>query len=72
MSEYTVIPSILSNPSKAKRHIQITHSDGLNKSPPCVVCGKIFKHAQVLKDHLRTSHNIYKQQYEKMYTQNDF
>ena len=24
-----------------------------------MVCGKIFKHTQLLKDHLRKAHNIY-------------
>ena len=37
---------MLSNPAKAKRHVDMTHLGHLDKSPPCMVCGKRFKNIE--------------------------
>ena len=34
-----------------------------------MVCGKIFKNDPTLKHHLRSMHNIFKADYEKVYDQ---
>ena len=57
-------------PGSARRHFNMTHlgdSDIPGKSPPCMVCGKRFKHIQTLKDHLRKIHQVYQAQYDKVY-----
>jgi uncharacterized C2H2 Zn-finger protein len=61
---------VFATPGSAKRHFDMTHLDMAEKSQPCFECGKRFRHSQLLKDHLRKTHNIYKAQYEKVYGSN--
>jgi predicted transcriptional regulator len=61
---------VLSNPAKAKRHVDMTHLGHLDKSPPCMLCGKRFKNIETLKQHLRKTHNIFQAQYERLYDPN--
>ena len=61
---------VLATKATAKRHFDMTHAAEMGStvnSPPCMICGKVFKHDLLLKCHLRKMHNIYKAQYEKVY-----
>jgi len=69
-SQCLICGKVLSNPAKAKRHVDMTHLGHLDKSPPCMVCGKRFKNIETLKQHLRKTHNIFQAQYEKMFYPN--
>ena len=55
----------------ARRHHHMMHEARKSTmSPPCMLCGKTFKHLSTLKDHLRKAHSIYQSQYMEMYLKN--
>ena len=61
---------VFATTGSANRHFKMTHSGDLviqGKSPPCFLCGKRFKHENILKDHLRKKHQVYQPQYDEVY-----
>ena len=45
--------------ASAKRHYDLVHNAGSDRSASCHICGSTLKTPQFLKDHLRKVHAIY-------------